>query len=89
LQRIKRLKDVLGIPLSSLKRLAEIEETLDALATELGGSLDPQQRRTRLLQARTELEQQLRTIEERLATLAHMRAELADRLARIDQAVVN
>ena len=78
LQRIKRLKDVLGIPLSSLKRLAEVEETLDALGTELGGLLDPQQRRTRLLQAYAELEQQLRTIDERLATLTHMRAELAD-----------
>jgi hypothetical protein len=54
-QRIKRLKDVLGIPLSSIKRLAEVEETLDALGTELGGPLDPQQRQTRLLQARTEL----------------------------------
>jgi DNA-binding transcriptional MerR regulator len=85
LQRIKRLKDVLGIPLSSIKRLAEIEETLDVLGTELRGPLDPQQRRTRLLQARTELEQQLRTIDERLATLTHMRAELADRLARIEQ----
>ena len=85
LQRIKRLKDVLGIPLSSLKRLAEVEETFDALGTELGGLLDPQQRRTRLLQAYAELEQQLRTIDERLATLTHMRAELADRLARIEQ----
>ena len=85
LQRIKRLKDVLGIPLSSLKRLAEVEETLDALGTELRGPLDPQQRRMRLLQAYAELEQQLRTIDERLATLTHMRAELADRLARIDQ----
>jgi MerR family transcriptional regulator, repressor of the yfmOP operon len=85
LQRIKRLKDVLGIPLSSLKRLAEVEETLDALGTELGGPLDPQQRRTRLRQAYAELEQQLRTIDERLAALTHMRAELADRLARIDQ----
>ena len=78
LQRIKRLKDVLGIPLSSLKRLAEVEETLDALGTELRGPLDPQQRRMRLLQAYAELEQQLRTIDERLATLTHMRAELAD-----------
>jgi DNA-binding transcriptional MerR regulator len=85
LQRIKRLKDVLGIPLSSIKRLAEVEETLDVLGTELLGPLDPQQRRTRLLQAYAELEQQLRTIDERLATLTHMRAELADRLARIDQ----
>jgi DNA-binding transcriptional MerR regulator len=84
LQRIKRLKHVLGVPLSALKRLAEVEETLDALSTELGGPLDAQQRRTRLLQARTELEQQMRTIDERLATLTHMRAELADRLARID-----
>jgi DNA-binding transcriptional MerR regulator len=85
LQRIKRLKDVLGIPLSSLKRLAEVEETLDALGTELGGPLDPQQARPALLKARMELEQQLRTIDGRLASLTHMRAELADRLARIDQ----
>ena len=85
LQRIKRLKDVLGIPLSSIKRMAEVEETLDALGTELRDPPDPQQRRTRLLQARTELEQQLRTIDARLATLTHMRAELADRLARINQ----
>jgi DNA-binding transcriptional MerR regulator len=87
LQRIKRLKDVLGIPLSSIKRLAEVEETLDGLGTELRGLLDAQQRRARLLQARAELEQQLRTIDERLATLAHVRAEYADRLARIDQAL--
>ena len=85
LQRIKRLKDVLGIPLSSIKRLAEVEETLDALGTELGGLLDPQQRCTRLQQARAELEQQLHTIDERLETLTHVRAELADRLARIEQ----
>jgi DNA-binding transcriptional MerR regulator len=89
LQRIKRLKDVLGIPLSALKRLAEVEETLDALGAELGGPLDAEQRRARLLQARAELEQQLRSIDERLESLTHMRAELADRLARIDQAVVN
>jgi MerR family transcriptional regulator, repressor of the yfmOP operon len=87
LQRIKRLKDVLGIPLSSIKRMAEVEETLDALGTELRGALDPEQRRTRLLQAREELEQQLRAIDERLETLAHMRTEYAERLARIDQAV--
>ena len=85
LQRIKRLKDVLGIPLSSIKRLAEVEETLDALGTELPGPLDPQQRRTRLLQAHAELEQQLRTIDERLASLTHMRAEYAERLAGIDR----
>jgi DNA-binding transcriptional MerR regulator len=85
LQRIKRLKDVLGIPLSSIKRLAEVEETLDALGTELGGLLDPQQRRTRLQQARAELQQQLHTIDERLETLAHVRAELADRLAQIER----
>ena len=85
LQRIKRLKDVLGSPLSSIKRLAEVEETLDALGTELGGPLDPQQARPALLKARMELEQQLRTIDGRLASLTHMRAELADRLARIDQ----
>src|ERR671939_2221540 len=85
LQRIKRLKDVLGIPLSSIKRLAEVEETLDALGTELGGPLDPQQRRTRLLQAYAELQQQLHTIDERLETLMHVRGDLADRLARIDQ----
>ena len=89
LQRIKRLKDVLGIPLSSIKRLAEVEETLDALGAELRGPLDAEQRRSRLLQARAELEQQLRTIDERLETLTHVRAELADRLARIDQAVVS
>ena len=89
LQRIKRLKDVLGIPLSSLKRMAEVEETLDALGTALGDQPDREQRRTRLQQARAELEQQLRTIDERLAALTHMRAELADRLARINAAVVN
>ena len=48
LQRIKRLKDVLGIPLSSLKRLAEVEETLDVLGTELGGPLDAEQCRNAL-----------------------------------------
>jgi MerR family transcriptional regulator, repressor of the yfmOP operon len=85
LQRIKRLKDVLGIPLSSIKRLAEVEETLDALGTELGSLFDPPQRRTRLLQAHAELEQQPRTIDARLATLTHVRAEYAHRLARIDQ----
>ena len=85
LQRIKRLKDVLGIPLSSLKRMAELEETLDALGTELRDPPDPQQRRARLRQARAEIEQQLRTIDERLATLTHVRAEYEDRLARIDQ----
>jgi DNA-binding transcriptional MerR regulator len=78
LQRLKRLKDVLGIPLSSIKRLAEVEETLDALGTALGGRLDPQQRRTRLLQARAEPEQQLHTIDERLETLTHVRVERAD-----------
>jgi ABC-type transporter Mla subunit MlaD len=76
---------VLGIPLSSLKRKAEVEETLDALETALGDQLDREQRRTRLQQARAELEQQLRSIDERLATLAHVGAEYADRLARIDQ----
>ena len=85
LQRIKRLKDVLGSPLSSIKRLAEVEETLDALGTALGEQSDREQRRTRLQQARAELEQQLRSIDERLATLTHVRAEYADRLARIDQ----
>src|SRR5438067_9893165 len=69
LQRIKRLKDVLGIPLSSIKRMAEVEETLDALGAELRGPLDPEQRRTHLQQARVELEPQLRTIDERLETL--------------------
>src|SRR5438270_1276511 len=62
LQRIKRLKDVLNVPLSSLKRLAEVEEILDAVGTEVRDPSAPQQRRTRLQHARTALEQQLRTI---------------------------
>jgi DNA repair exonuclease SbcCD ATPase subunit len=66
-----------------------VEETLDALGAELRGALDAEQRRSRLLQARAEIEQQLRTLDERLETLTHVRAELADRLARIDQAVVS
>jgi predicted component of type VI protein secretion system len=80
-------KDVQGIPLSSLQRVAEVEETLDALGTALGDQPDREQRRTPLLQADAELEQLLRSIDERLATLTHMRAELADRRARIDQAL--
>ena len=80
-------KDVQGILLSSLKRMAEVEETLGALGTALGDQPDREQRRTRLLQARAALEQQLRSIDERLATFTHMRAELADRLAHIDQAL--
>ena len=76
---------MLGIPLSSLKRKAKVEETLDALETALGDQLDREQRRTRLQQARAELEQQLRSIDEWLATRAHVCAEYADRLARIDQ----
>ena len=73
MQRIKRLKDVPGVPLASIRRMAEVEETLDALGTELRGPRDPAQRRTRLLQARVELAQQRRTIDERRETLTHAR----------------
>src|SRR5437764_13398855 len=46
LQRIKRLKDVLGMPLSSIKRMAEVEETLDALGPQLRAPPEPGNRRS-------------------------------------------
>lgn len=87
LRRIRRLKDVLGIPLSSIKRMAEIEEALDELRDELRGPLDAAQRHAALLQARDEMERQIAAIDERLTSLAHMRAEYAERLTRIDEAL--
>ncbi|HKO24537.1 MAG TPA: hypothetical protein VJY65_07310, partial [Chloroflexota bacterium] len=45
LQCINRLKDVLGIPLSSLQRVAEVEETLDALGADVRDPPEAEQRR--------------------------------------------
>ena len=87
LQRIRRLKDVLGVPLSSIKSMALVEETLDALRDELSGPLDAQQRRAALRQAHDELTRQLGAIDERLATLTQMRAEYAERLAEVEAAM--
>ncbi len=87
LQRIKRLKDVLGIPLADIKRMAEVEETLEGLRGELKELLDRDERRTRLSQARDELARQLQSVDERLVTLAQIRADYAARLARVDEAL--
>ena len=87
LQRIRRLKNVLGIPLSAIKRMAEVEEALDSLGTELQGPLEPEQHQAALLQAREEIERQIATIDDRLATLTHMRAEYAERIVRLDAAM--
>ena len=85
LQRIRRLKDVLGIPLSAIKRMAEVEETLDALGDELRAPRGDGQRRAALERARDEMERQLAAIDERLSTLTHMRGEYAERLTTIHE----
>lgn len=85
LKRIKNLKDVLGIPLSAIKRMAEVEETLDALWLDLRAGLEPEQRRALLRQARHEVESQLAAVDDRIATLTHLRDEYAQRLARVDR----
>lgn len=87
LQRIRRLKNVLGIPLSSIKRMAEVEETLDALRDDLPGPVDSADHRAALREARDELERQVAAIDERLATLTHMRAEYSELLATVDGAL--
>ncbi len=90
LRRIRRLKDVLGVPLSAIKRMAQAEETLDLLRAELRethGPLDADERRARLRQARDEIERQLHAVEERLVTLTQMRADYTERLARVDAAL--
>lgn len=87
LQRIRRLKDVLGAPLSAIKRMAEVEETLDALDDELSGPVHDERNRALLAQAREEMQRQIAAIDERLATLTTMRAEYTARLARLDAAL--
>lgn len=87
LRRIRRLKNVLGIPLSAIKRMAEVEETLDGLRDELDGALNARQRGERLTRASEEMQRQIAAIDERLTTLTAMRAEYDERLARIDDAL--
>ncbi len=87
LRRIKRLKDVLGIPLADIKRMAEVEATLEGLRGELKGSLNPGERQAHLRQARDELARQLGSVDERLATLEQIRADYAERLTRVDEAL--
>lgn len=87
LRRIKRFKDVLGIPLADIKRMAEVEETLEGLRGELKEALGPDERHARLQQARDELTRQLGLIDDRLATLAQIRVDYAERLARVGRAL--
>lgn len=85
LERIKRLKDLLGFSLAEIRELVQAEEGREQVRSAWQRDTSPQARLKHLDDAEALVRRQLRLVEEKLAGLQEMRDTLADRLTRYDQ----
>jgi DNA-binding transcriptional MerR regulator len=84
LERIKRLKSLLGFSLAEIRDLVRAEEERQQVRAAWQRETNLQARLTHLDEAEMLVRRELRMVEEKLAGLEEMRHTLRDRLARYD-----
>jgi DNA-binding transcriptional MerR regulator len=82
LERIKRLRDLLGFSLAEIREMVRAEEEREQVRSAWHRETAPQARLARLDEAETLVRRQMRLVEEKLAGLREMRDALQGRLAR-------
>jgi DNA-binding transcriptional MerR regulator len=80
LQRIKRLRDLLGFSLAEIREIAQAEEQREQVKAAYAAETDPRTRIAWLERAQELTRQQLVLVEEKLAGLQEMQANLTARL---------
>jgi DNA-binding transcriptional MerR regulator len=85
LERIKRLKDLLGIELAEIREFVQVDEEREQVRAAYQREPDPEVRLVRLDDAEALVRRQLRLVEEKLTGLQDMHATLQARLARYDE----
>jgi DNA-binding transcriptional MerR regulator len=83
LQRIKRLRDLLGFSLAEIREIAEAEEQREQVRAAYGRETDPHARLAWLDRSDELTRHQLQLIEEKLSGLQEMQSNLLARLERI------
>jgi MerR family transcriptional regulator, repressor of the yfmOP operon len=84
LERIKRLRDLLGFSLAEIREIAEAEEQREQVRVAWQRETNPQARSAWLDRSEELTQRQLRLIEEKLTGLQEMQSSLLARLERID-----
>ncbi|MFI5273492.1 MAG: MerR family transcriptional regulator [Ktedonobacterales bacterium] len=82
LERIKRLRDLLGFSLAEIREIAQAEEEREHVRAEWKRATDPQARLAWLDRAEVLAQRQLAMVDEKLAGLAEMHHNLLARIAR-------
>jgi MerR family transcriptional regulator, repressor of the yfmOP operon len=85
LQRIKRMRDLLGFSLAEIRELVKAEEEREQMRDAFRRDTEPQARLAHLEEAEALVRRQLRLVEEKLAGLEEMHKALLARLARYDE----
>lgn len=85
LERIKRLRDLLGFSLAEIREMVRAEEEREQVRTAWKRETDPRARLARLDEAEALVRRQLRLVEEKLSGLQELRDSLRGRLARYDE----
>lgn len=83
LERIKRLKDLLGFSLAEIREIADAEEQREHVRAAWAQETDPGVRLAWIDKSEQQVLRQLRLVEEKLAGLQEMRNTLHARLDRI------
>lgn len=81
LERIKRLKQLLGFPLAEIKEMVDAEEVKLQLKAEYRPEAALSQKKAQLLKAIEVTERQYDLIRQKVADLAEMQSKLEERLA--------
>jgi DNA-binding transcriptional MerR regulator len=85
LERIKRLKDLLGFSLAEIREIAQAEEEREHVAAAWRRETDPTARLAWLDRAEEIARRQLQMVEEKLVGLGDMRQNLLARLERYER----
>lgn len=84
LQRIKRMRDLLGFSLAEIRELVKAEEEREQMRDAFRRDTEPQARLVHLEEAEALVRRQLRMVEEKLSGLEEMHNALLARLKRYD-----
>lgn len=85
LERIKRLRDLLGFSLAEIREIAQAEEEREQVRAAWQRETDPRARLAWLDRVETITRRQLQLVDEKLAGLQEMRAHVQARLERYDR----
>ena len=86
LERIKRMRDLLGFSLAEIREFVRIEEEREHVRSAFHQLTDPAARLQRLDEAESLVRRQLGIVEEKLEGLVDMRANITARLERYAEA---